>query len=361
MTEHQPLLGRLASRWFHEYIVTEAFSLLLDDRTARAAFLDVVGQTAGVDLSAVSAFERERPIADGQLDLQGVDPQGRPRLIIEAKFGHTMSHEQMRKYLTHQVAALTGTGRTDPVEGVLLLLVPQPRLADAAAIMTHLASSQTEPTGGAPRVVPVSLSWEHCLNTVMAAVAPEDAGPVSLAADTAQLRALCTRLSAESAPLTDLPEIEQEAHLRHIVLDLLKDRVPRVAMRLAKDQDHRVFRYYAMAGENGSVYSIGLSSVYRTKEDDTDVWLRFNKTTGDFAEIQKRIHRSALFEKSRAYRGHIWFPLEVDPALPGPELVDRLAEQVAVIVAAASRPPSPNSQVPVVDPPDGSEEEPDGP
>lgn len=90
----------------------------------------------------------------------------------------------------------------------------------------------------------------------------------------------------------------------------------------------------------GSVYSVGLCSAYRTEDDDTDVWLRFHKVTGDFAGIQRRIHRSALFEKSRSYRGHLWFPLVVDPDLPSPELVERLAEQVGVIVAAAS--PLPN-------------------
>jgi len=181
-------------------------------RPSRCAFLHLTGDAAAVDLSAVTAFERERPIADGQLDLQGVDLHGRPRLIIEAKFGHTMGEGQMRRYLSHQFAALTGIGLTGDVEGVLLLLVPQPRLADAAAIMTHLTSSQLElSTDSASRVVPIGLSWERCLDTIKDAVSTQDAGPVSVAADTAQLRALCATLSADVAPLAEVPQTEQEA------------------------------------------------------------------------------------------------------------------------------------------------------
>jgi hypothetical protein len=191
MSKHQPLMGRLASRWFPEYVFSDAFRLLLDDQTARSAFLDLAGNTAAVDLVAVTAFERERPIADGQLDLQGVDPQGRPRLIIEAKFGHMMGDRQMRRYLSHQREALSGTGHTDDVEGVLLLLVPQTRLQEAAAIMTHLGSRQSELSPNSVKVVPISLSWERCLDTIMDAVSAQNAGPVSVAADTAQLRALC--------------------------------------------------------------------------------------------------------------------------------------------------------------------------
>lgn len=97
MAEHQPLLGRLAARWFNEVIATDALRLLLDDATLRTAFLNLVGEARGVELSTVTAFERERTTADGRLDLEGVDPQGRPR-VIEAKFGHVMSVAQMSRY-----------------------------------------------------------------------------------------------------------------------------------------------------------------------------------------------------------------------------------------------------------------------
>ncbi len=356
MSTHQPLMGRLASRWFPEYVVTDAFRLLLDDRNARSAFLRLVGDAAAVDLSAVTAFERERPIANGQLDLQGVDSQGRPRLIIEAKFGHTMGDRQMRWYLSHQVAALTGSGHTDDVDGVLLLLVPQPRLADAAAIMAHLACSQSRPsTDPKPKVVPIGLSWERCLDTIMNAVSTQNTGPVSVAADTAQLRALCATLSADVAPLADVPQSEQYAHLRHVVIDLLKDRLPGIPIKLTKDRDYSVFRYYALPGDDASVYSVGLSSAYRTEDDDTDVWLRFHKDTGNFTGIQRRIHRSPLFEKSRPYRGHLWFPLFVEPDLPSPDVVERLAVQVGNIVATAaplSNPGSPGAAAEVPDVPE---------
>lgn len=129
----------------------------------------------------------------------------------------------MHRYLAHQLAALTGVGHTDAVEGALLLLVPQAPLAAATAIMSHLTVTQAEPgTVSAPRVVPISLSWDRCLDTIMDSVLTLDAGAVSVAADTAQLRALCATLGADVAPIAEVPQTEQGANLRHVVIDLLK-------------------------------------------------------------------------------------------------------------------------------------------
>lgn len=96
---HTPLLGRLAG-YFTEVITTDALRLLLDDPPSRVAFLDLVGDAVGVDLSMVRSFERERGIEGGwRLDLEGLDAGGRPRLIVEAKIGHLITLDQMRTYV----------------------------------------------------------------------------------------------------------------------------------------------------------------------------------------------------------------------------------------------------------------------
>jgi len=328
MAEHRPLLGRLAARWFNEVIATDALRLLLDDQSLRTAFLGLIADLSGVDLSPVTAFERERPTADGRLDLEGVDPQGRPRLIIEAKFGHTMSTAQMTKYRVHHRRELGGD-----LDGALVLLVPETRLREAEGIMEHLRKDVETQVEGAGRITPVALSWVRVLN-VLADAAPDDPSPNSIAGDVVQLRAACEALSEWSVPLSSVPEVERQDFLG-IVLDKLKDRLPANAFnrREVRDADYTVFRYWGLPGTEGTVMAIGLTSALG---DNAVFWMRFHKETGNFAEVKKRLRRSLVAEQIREHRGHLWFALPADPDLPLPELIDSLAVQATVILNAAA-------------------------
>jgi hypothetical protein len=253
-SDHKPLLGRLANRWFNEVIATDALRLLLDDPVTRSAFLALVSQAAAVDLSEIRAFERERTTVDGRIDLQGVDVQGRPRLVIEAKFGHTMSPEQMAKYLSHQDNELAGAA-----PGVLLLLVPAGRIGLAREVMAFVRSTTAGQVRDAPSIEPIALSWEDCLSALEAAVGERSANPASPAADIAQLRAVCETLGGWSAPLMELPDAEHAQYLR-VVLEQLKDRVRarNFGPLQGRDPDYTEFRYFGVPQARSS-YSVGLT------------------------------------------------------------------------------------------------------
>ncbi|MDQ3223660.1 MAG: hypothetical protein M3Q75_09360 [Gemmatimonadota bacterium] len=253
MPNHQPLLGRLAATWFNEVIATDALRLLLDDTTLRTALLKMIMQATGVDLSGVTAFERERRTQDGRLDLEGVDRQGRPRLIVEVKFGHLIGFEQVNRYRTHQGAELG-----DDLDGVLLLLVPPSRLREAQGVMDFARANEEPGLGRSGRIRLLALSWDSVLDE-LSAVVGDGSGPVSIAADIGQLRAVCDTLSVWSTPLAAVSEIEREGFLR-VVVDQLKERVPAVSLRSlqVRDPDYLVFRYYEVPELSGTVFSIGV-------------------------------------------------------------------------------------------------------
>jgi hypothetical protein len=329
MPNHQPLLGRLAAKWFNEVIATDALRLLLDDRTLRTTFLKLITEATGVDLSDVTAFERERRTQDGRLDLEGVDPQGRPRLIIEAKFGHSIGIEQVSRYRIHQGAELGAD-----LDGVLLLLVPTSRLREAQGVMDYARASEESALGGSGRIRLVALSWDSVLDE-LSAVAGDGSGPVSIAADVGQLRAVCDTLSVWSTPLASFPEVEREGFLR-VVVDQLKEHVPATSLRSlqVRDPDYLLFRYYEVRELPGTVFSIGVVPGLAPL-DEAVFWLRFHRKTGGFSEVKRRLRRSAVAEQIREHRGHIWFPLNVDPDLSAPALIDAIVAQVVVILAAA--------------------------
>ena len=328
MTPYEPLLGKLAPRWFNEVTATDALRVLLDEGTLREAFLGFVGALASTDLTAVRSFERERVIADGRIDLEGVDVQGRPRLVIEAKFAHGMSVEQMLKYRSHQRGELN---IGEAVPGVLLLLVPASRLEPARAIMKVLRDTDAASGPDAAPISAVAASWEDCLGALEATAADPRSGPVSLAADVAQLQALCASLASWIAPLTEVPEDETWEYLR-VISEQVRQRAPPRAQGpiQKKDQDYAEFRYFGVPGA-ATWYSIGLTRSFADGRA-TPIWMRFHRVTNEFDAVSRALRRSRYAEELRAKRGHLWLPLEVDEARSGPELVDDLVAQVAEIL-----------------------------
>jgi hypothetical protein len=142
-------------------------------------------------------------------------------LVIEAKFGHLMSVEQMSRYRAHQDRELAAK-----VSGVLLLLVPAGRLEHAGAIMRLVGPSGADGAAPASPITPIALSWDACLDAMDASVSDQPAEPVSAAADIAQLRSLCHALGdGWVSPLESVPDTERTEYLK-VVLEQLKDRVP---------------------------------------------------------------------------------------------------------------------------------------
>lgn len=238
---HTPLLGRLAG-WFNELIATDALRLLLDHPGSMQAFLDYVGRAADIDLSMVRTFERERGIGEGRVDLEGLDTDGRPRLLIEAKLSHLIPADQMSRYLAYQQVALDG----EP--GVLMLLVPTSRVAEAGAVMDTVLTA----SAGA-QIRPVVLSWDQCLEAIAEQLPAAESGAVSPGADVAQLRAVCRAFSSWVLPPTAVADADRQEHLRVLRDKLhhrLRDELAWTGPLVARDPAH-TYRYFAINGPMG--------------------------------------------------------------------------------------------------------------
>lgn len=329
--QHQALLGRLAPRWFKEIIVTDALRLLLEDEASRTAFLEFVGTAAGADVSAVTAFERERPVDRGQMDLQGVDPQGRPRLVIEVKFAHTMTTQQMTKYLRHQQEELAGI-----IDGALVLLVPKSRLETANAIMQYVAGIAENQSEDASRISCVALSWDACLDAMDAAHEDHPGREPSTVSDIVQLRSVCKALDDFTTPLEEVPDENRDQRLE-VILDNLKGRVPHRIRKMMplqrRDRDYSVFRYFGVPGRDRSWYSIGVVKPGVSELGASPLWWRFHKDTRDFDEVSRRLRRCDERESIRRVSGHLWLPLTVDESLAGPEMENDIVGQVEAILS----------------------------
>jgi hypothetical protein len=135
--QRRPLLGRLAGlAWFTrhgEIAATQSLAILLEEPRLQARLLCHLGQRARTDLASVASFHAERSVDGGRSDLEGEDSSNRPLLVVEAKFGATLSSDQVRTYLTDQERRLDGV-----VRGVLVLLVPSYRVPEAEAILLSL-------------------------------------------------------------------------------------------------------------------------------------------------------------------------------------------------------------------------------
>jgi hypothetical protein len=109
------------------------------------------------DLGAVESFQAEPVLSDrSRLDLEGTDSEGRPLLVVEAKFGARLDSGQVQAYLTHQKGKL-GVD----VRGALILLVPADRKPEAADVLRNVGDRAEEQE---VRTAPVStavITWDE--------------------------------------------------------------------------------------------------------------------------------------------------------------------------------------------------------
>lgn len=317
---HTPLLGRLAG-YFTEVITTDALRLLLDDPPSRAAFLDLVGDAVGVDLSMVRSFERERGIEGGwRLDLEGLDAEGRPRLIVEAKIGHLITLDQMRTYLAHQQQALGGE------RGVLMLLVPATRVSEGRMVLDTLEPDLPQ------TIRTVVLSWEECLQTMAEALDTAGSGPVSPAADVAQLQAVCRVLSGWVVPAVAVTDPKHGQHLR-TMLDRLTERLKSDLAwtgPLVNRNPAHVYRYVSV-GHVDNYLSIGLA-IGLEDLGGSPFWLCIPQASPQFESWRKTLRLSAYGEELREMGEAVWLPLHLAPDLAGDTLVEHLAAQALVVL-----------------------------
>lgn len=338
--EHRPLLGTLAGRaGLGETFATEALGVILQHARMRAAMLDYLENTLAIDLSGVAHLftEVDHP-GFGRTDIEGQDAAGRPLLIIEAKFGATLTVDQAARYLALQERACGGR------ESALVLLMPDARTGDAQHLMRQ-AESRME---GA-RSATATISWAQLLEVLGGALADDDRGARSLEADLIQVRALVdARTRYVLAPLGEAATGEEWQTRRAELVGLVDIATQQIADLLGVWRGPQVARrdivyapsYYLKAAGPvpGTYFSLGLHSAFAS-EGVTPMWLRFHKVTGERRAV-KRVRESLgdhprYASVLRRDGGHLWVPVDLDSQLADEALVESVVEQVIAILVAA--------------------------
>lgn len=319
-----------------ELLCTQGLAFLLRRPEYERHFVDLISTASGCSVSPGLRWLAEPYQADGgRPDLEGRSPQGRPVVKVEAKLGAELGARQLQSYLTD--LSVAGADQ----KGVLVLLVPHARRQQIAAHLgDYLGVSGESPwhvTRGTKPLSVTVIGWEDVFQ-VLGKASPSDAED-----DLAQLHAMYRVLNGDDMqPLTSDEEVlawrDREAWWETLV-DLVTRRL--------SDPDHPILpfgseegtqpyrrRYVCRERRKGSTcYSIGIRDPF--KHHRTPIWLRFNSSTGRFAEINARIRRSSLEGAAIRSQGKVWFPLEVPLNSSREVMIEALVKQVEGILAIA--------------------------
>ena len=193
-------VGSAGLGWFAkhgEVTATQSVAMLLEESVLKVALLRRLGEAANTDLGAVTMFHAE-PVHDdlARPDLEGRDGRGHPLVVIEAKFGASLTTAQLQAYVMSQLARLTGGTR-----GVLVVrrcptADRRPRLFSAPC-GTKAMNRPPSPRRRAPLSSP-GMSCSACGTRRSRISQADDRGSVTC--DLWQLRGLC-----KTSWLLDIP------------------------------------------------------------------------------------------------------------------------------------------------------------
>lgn len=349
--DRQPLLGRIAELgWFTangEVAATRALAMMLTEPGLLSALQTRLGELTGIDLGDVEAIRAESIQEDGgRPDLEGLDGDGRPVLMVEAKFTAALGKGQIRSYLRTQMKRLDGARR-----GVLVVLVPDVRRDYARQVVEEvLAERVAEDHAPYPSETTV-VTWDEWLSWWEDATAGTDSGPDSVAADLVQLRALCLTLGGLVIPplgaaATGAGWFEKERDFRSLVNKVTAALIPEGHGRLpmGSESGYGPRRYFPSGfrdadGKSRGYAALGVHAGFAA-EGGSPLWIRFHRKTSHFEDIRARLLSSPVGLHARRDRRHLWLPLTVNPDLAGPELVEDLVAQVRRTQEALADPPA---------------------
>jgi hypothetical protein len=106
-----------------ELLCTQGMTFLLKNRDGEKALRELISTATGHLVATELKWRAEsRQIDEGRPDIEGIDPDGRAIVKIEAKLGALLGDGQLESYL----AALSVRGAA----GVLVVIVPRVRLGE---------------------------------------------------------------------------------------------------------------------------------------------------------------------------------------------------------------------------------------
>lgn len=193
------------SQW--ENVATDSLHYLLRREGVEAALLRALGSALTVD----EPLRWQTQLVNADLsrpDLVGRDSQGRPKVIVEAKFGAALTDQQPLAYLANQEESFPG----EPEGRMLAFVVPASRkhmvMAELRRRLESAQDPHDRPTSEVPNVTALLkhrvmvVTWGDLLAHIRTALT--EAGDDSGIRDLDQLSGLCDRADAEAMlPLSD--------------------------------------------------------------------------------------------------------------------------------------------------------------
>lgn len=339
-TKRKSLLGRLAGTgWFSrraEVTATMSMTLLLEEELFKRSFLRALTKETGVDLHSVSSFHAESVLADGnRVDVEGVDANGRPLVMVEAKFGALLTGGQIGGYFEDQSQRL-GAGSA----GVLVVLVPDYRVHEARLLIESLSAVGS--TGvGRGTVSVVTMTWRGIVQLWERELEESKVERLleSPHADLAQFEELCLAFGGMKSEGQVPSEWERLGERFLPVIDAVTSRLSEgKRLPLVTTSAFAPSRYV----ESNLPGLFGALGIHQVLSDDErfPLWLRFHRDTGKedggIATIRARFTNSKYANRMRTDDGHVWIPMDVDEQLDDLGLVSSLIDECRELLKIAA-------------------------
>lgn len=323
-----------------EPAATQALWMLLDEPVLKDAILGHLTWVTGIDLSAVEWFvpesvypDRARPDLEG---MQVIDGETLPRLVVETKFAARLGVDQVDAYLRNQSDRLRGG------PGAMVLVVPSARRREAERVVMESLDRLLETGRPLTGIGHAVVTWDEWLNVWVEAAEEASLGARSIAADVAQLQAMCATLCGTFiAPFESTVEPEwhkREEDLRHIVKDA-SQAVTRPGERLLPARDLGSFwgRWvYTRSPAKESYIGVGLVPQF-ADGGLGPLWVLVHKEADGFHQMRARLMNSHIGREARHDHGSVWVPLTLPPGTGGVELIEAVIAQVREIIAVITQ------------------------
>jgi hypothetical protein len=312
-----------------EVAVTEAITWLCALPGGSHA-LDQLIRDAGLDPEPEVAWYAEVPAADrSRTDIEAWwgDPP-LPRVVIEAKLGHTLTVEQVAIYFAHLKTRLADHDRSD--EGVVVLLVPEHRSQEARAVLSKVEAAEVE-AAKSPLLRTAVWNYRQVLDALEEALGADG--------DVAQLRGLveiCEALDIKPLSPEDLTMASspRAADLRRVVDFASVSLFDETRILPSGSDEHFTWRrYHQVVGDTHVAIGLRRPEASADASAHGRTWMRVHATTPEAAlagEALKQQCPSAYTDAA----GHVWVPLEVPVGVSGSGMITRVAEQVEAVIAA---------------------------
>jgi hypothetical protein len=265
-------------------------------------------------------------------DMECVEPDSAPVVVVEAKLGAVLTVTQLRRYAADQRRRLLDAGRS---QGLLVALVPEARRSEAAERLgevDHLAdASLSEPHLSLRTAV-----WTFDdVFTQIRQSAIDDADIEQLAALVAATAALDVRPFTASELIEPAPRLEDLVKVADRLSAVLTPVGTKLMPGATNDPDF-AWRRYVNAAPAESWVAIG---VRRHQVGSGPLWLRVHRDTPHYTAASHRLRAheaTAELDKS----GHTWAPLLVPTGVGGAEIVEQLANRAQRLIDIVADHPS---------------------